>query len=360
MGVPSHRRVARSPQRGEGGRASVGARAERRGMDADPAPILPPTRRLETLAGSQAGVVSRRQAYVLGLVRGQLRAQVRAGRWRRLGSQCVVLHRGPLLAETLWWAAVLEAGPRAHLDGATALLASGLRHWEEDAIRVSVPKGARVRRRRRPGLQLRETRRFDPDDVVLCGVPRTRPAVAALRGALWARSDRAASLLLTMAVQQGLCTTGELACELLRIRRDRRRGLLSAVVIDLDGGVRSLAELDVAQGCRTRGLPEPERQAVRRTPSGTYYLDARWAVWGLVVEIDGIQHTWAQQVVGDAVRHNALALQGDLVLRVPVLGLRVCPDQFFAQIEAGLRARGWSPDVLRAGRPDDHDAGRPD
>jgi very-short-patch-repair endonuclease len=60
-----------------------------------------------------------------------------------------------------------------------------------------------------------------------------------------------------------------------------------------------------------------------------------------VVEVDGIHHSWAQNVVGDALRQNSLAIAGDTVLRLPLLGLRLEPDAFFSQIEEGLVAGGW-------------------
>ena len=165
--------------------------------------------------------------------------------------------------------------------------------------------------------------------------------MAAVRAALWARSDRQAALLLTMVVQQGLTTAEKLAVELLRIRRDKRRLFVHGVVNDLLGGVRSLGELDVVRECRRRGIPEPSKQVLRRTRNGTYYLDLVWERWGLVVEVDGIQHSWASQIVGDAVRHNAVSIRGKTVLRLPLLGLRVEPDTFFAQIEEALVAAGW-------------------
>ena len=56
--------------------------------------------------------------------------------------------------------------------------------------------------------------------------------------------------------------------------------------------------------------------------------------------VDGFHHAWAENVVGDALRQNALVLDGDTVLRLPLLGLRLQPDDFFAQIEAALRAGG--------------------
>ena len=223
-----------------------------------------------TLAADQEGVVSRRQLYGLGVTRWQVTANLRAQRWQRVGDHNVEFHRhrgpGPLDDAALCWAAVFQGGPRAHLDGASALVASGLERFTVDRIRVSVPRGARVRRNR--AFDIRQTRRWAADDVVTTGVPRSRPAVAAVRAGLWATSDRQAALVMTMAVQQGLATAEEVGIELLRIRRDRRRGMLCAVVNDLIGGVRSLGELDVASELRRRGLPEPERQVVRRGANG--------------------------------------------------------------------------------------------
>ena len=46
--------------------------------------------------------------------------------------------------------------------------------------------------------------------------------------------------------------------------------------------------------------------------------------------------------MGDALRQNAVALAGDTILRLPLLGLRLRPDDFFAQIERALRERGRS------------------
>jgi very-short-patch-repair endonuclease len=124
------------------------------------------------------------------------------------------------------------------------------------------------------------------------------------------------------------------------LKRARRRLLLHAVVNDLLDGARSLGELDFGRELRARGLPGPERQVLRRDGRGRYYLDLYWPQYRLVVEIDGIHHAWAENVVGDALCQNALVLAGDTVLRVPLLGYRVDPDSFFAQIAAALqRAR---------------------
>jgi hypothetical protein len=290
-------------------------------------------------AAAQGQVVSRRQLYALGFTRWEVTSQVRAGRWQRVTDQVICLYTGPLDNDALHWAAVLQGGPRAHLDGVSALVVSGLKRFDADRIRVSVPRGARVRRTRT--FDIRQTRRWSPDDVVVTGVPRTRPDVAAVRAALWARSDRQAALILTVAVQQGLTTPELLATSALTVGRDRRRKLVQAVVLDLLQGARSLGEIDFGRECRHRGLPAPSRQVLRKDGPSRCYLDACWEEWSVVVEVDGIHHAWAQNVVADSLRHNTVAMSRSVVLRLPLLGLRTQPDAFFDQIRQALVDAGW-------------------
>lgn len=295
--------------------------------------------KVAALAADQGGVISLRQAYAIGVTRAQVRADVRALRWRRVGRQCLAVHTGELGQEGQLWSAVLDAGPRACLDGASSLVAAGLKNFSTDSIRVSLPRGAKVVRSAQ--VDVRQTRRLRPDDLVGTGVPRTRNEVAAIRAALWARSDREAELVLTMAVQQKLTTPVDLAGALLLVRRDRRRMLVNETVLEISGGAQSLGEIDVARACRDRGLPEPSRQSLRKGPFGRYFLDIVWERFGVVVEVDGIHHAWAENVVGDALRQNTLAIQGALVLKLPLLGLRHRPDDFYAQVDAALQSRGW-------------------
>jgi len=249
-----------------------------------------------------ADILSRRQLYDAGVSRSEVRANLRAHRWARVGRQCICVHRGPLTQEAQHWSAVFEAGPRAYLDGGSALIQAGLKDFTMDWIRVSVPRGAKVWRAR--GLDIRQTRRWQEDDLAPGPLRRVRVDVAVVRHALWARSNREAALVLTMAVQQGLTTPHRIGVEMLRVRRDKRRGYIHGVILDLLGGIRSLGELDFAREARSRGLPEPDRQVLRRGRNGRYYIDVYWQQWNLVVEIDGIQQAWVQQIVGDAIRQN--------------------------------------------------------
>jgi very-short-patch-repair endonuclease len=291
------------------------------------------------LARHQGQVLSRPQIYALGLTRWEVRGQVRRGAWKLIGDQSVLLHNGVLDPVGEQWAAVFQGGPRACLDGGSALIAAGLERYRMDRVRVSVPRGARIRRNHR--FNIRQTRRWSADEILRVGIPRTQPATAAVRAALWARTDREATYVLTISVQQGIAPVEAIAHALLRVRRDKRRLLLHEVVNELADGARSLGEFDVVRELRRRGLPAPERQVLRKDGRNRYYLDLYWPEFRLVLEIDGIHHAWAENVVGDALRQNAVVLGGDRFLRLPLLGLRLEPDAFFGQIEQALRSAGW-------------------
>lgn len=290
-------------------------------------------------AQHQGGVLSRPQLYALGITRYEIRGEVRAHRWELVGDQSVCLHNSVISDVGHQWAAVFQGGPRSCLDGASALVAGGLERYTVERHRVSVPRGARVRRTKL--YDIRQTRRWSADDLAASGIRRTRPDVAGVRAALWATSDKQAAYVLTLVVQQGLTTAELLGTQALRIKRDRRRRLVHDTILDLLDGARSLGELDVVRELRRRGLPLPTRQVLRHDTANRYYLDLYWEDFGLVVEIDGIHHAWATNIVGDALRQNSLVIASDRVLRLPLLGLRLEADAFFEQIEEALVVGGW-------------------
>ena len=178
------------------------------------------------------------------------------------------------------WRAVWETGLRiAALDGATALQQAGMTGFTTDSIHVSIPHGSD------PGpihgVQLHRVIRRVPGEVVPSGIPRTRPAVAAIRAAHWAVSNRQAALVLAMLVQQRIVTPSQLREAAFAVRGRTRRAFIRQVVADVVDGAHSLGELDFARMCRLRGLPEPSRQVVRRGLRGRIYLDAGWEDIGL-------------------------------------------------------------------------------
>ena len=320
-------------------------------MATDRQPRVDRRGRVATHAAAQAGLLTRPQIRGLGVSAAQLEAELVADRWRPVGRNTVAVAPPGPGDQVGWWLSVLECAPRsaagtrprAALAGLSALLAAGLRGIDDDGlVHVAAPKSSHPIAPP-PGVRVHETRRWRDDDVLTVGVPRARPEVAAIQAALWARTDREASLLVIAALQQRLTAIDPVGAVLDRIRRDKRRALLHAVLRDAAGGVQSLNELDFAAHCRARGLPEPDRQVVVRSARGASYLDARWRRWRVVVEIDGIGHLEPGQWIDDSLRHNEIALAGQTVLRIPSLGLRLDPERHLDAVERALRQSGWSP-----------------
>jgi very-short-patch-repair endonuclease len=139
-----------------------------------------------------------------------------------------------------------------------------------------------------------------------------------------------------MSVQQRLTTGERLRAASASHAGRTRRAFIATVIGDVCDGAHSLGELDFAAMCRRRGLPEPDRQVVRHGPDGRVYLDVGWHARRLVVEIDGSGHRRGLSVTADNLRANAVTLGADRVLRIDLLGLRVCPEAFLDQVTLGL------------------------
>jgi hypothetical protein len=292
----------------------------------------------ESVAWDHHGIARRQQLVSVGITKDEIRHELDAQRWFRLGRHTVGVTVREATGRARWWWAVWEAGSGAALDGVTALLAAGLRGWSDDTVHVSVPRGRRAHVL--PGVIVHRPRP-EPERRG-AGVPRVCPVTAVIHAAHWARTDRAAATLVAMAVQQRLVPPSRLVEQWATVRRSSRRQLLERVVADVCDGAHALGELDFARLCRERGLPEPTRQAFRAGSRGRRYLDAWWEQFGVHAEIDGAHHGSGLVPVDDALRQNDVALEGAITLRVPVLGLHVAPEQFLDQVEAALRGRGWT------------------
>jgi hypothetical protein len=278
------------------------------------------------------GIAHRRDLRAAGVSKEDVRGEVAAGRWHRLGHHTVGVGTSVLTPRARWWQAIWESGGGAVLDGVAALQASGMSHFTQDVIDVAIPKNNR--RHSVPGVRRRHYAVMPP--VIRGGVPRVVPELALLHAMQWAVTDRVAALLLCLAVQQRIVSPHRLLQAFLSLSRCRRRAFIRTALRDVCDGAHSLGELDVAGLCRRYGLPPPTRQVLRRGRNGRVYLDAVWEDLGLVVEIDGGHHFSALGPVLDAFRQNDVVLAAETVLRVPVLGLRLMEREFMGQVVEGF------------------------
>lgn len=297
--------------------------------------------RARRIGTDQEQICDLRQLYDAGVPRWLVRRELRVGRWQRTGRQTVALHNGPLTPAARRWVAVLESGPRAALSGVTGLQYDGIMALTDEAIHLLLAKG--TIKRRLTGVVRHESRRWRQEDLVTTGLRRTTPAVSAVMAALWASTEKQATYFLVLPVQQGLCTAAHLAEVLERVRRHRFRTALWLAVADIADGARSLDEIDVGRALVRRGLPRPTRQAKRRRPDGTVYLDLVWDDWGLSMEIDGAQHDLPWIRLADTVRDLEGLAEGQPVMRVPLLSWRLDSERVMDAVEAVFRSRGWQP-----------------
>lgn len=322
---------SRRPHRGEGGR-HAGWMTEREREHP-----LDLHRRVQAASEDTGYVLTHRRLRALDVTRWQAAAQVRAGRWVREGHQTFSTRAAPLEQVGRQWRAVWEAGEDiALVDGASALLAAGLKGWREESVHISALHRHNVRRI--PGVTVHKVIRRVARESAGAGLPRTTPAVAAIRAAHWAVSDRQAATLLAMTVQQRLATGAQLLEAQQTVRGRTRRAFIKQIVADVADGAHSLNELDFAASCRAQGLPRPTRQAVRQGKDGRIYLDVYFEEYGLVVEIDGAGHLWGLSGVADALRANQIVIDGDRVLRINVIGWRLDEDAFMRQVGDALRS----------------------
>lgn len=281
-------------------------------------------------ADASDGVLSRTQLRALGVGRDRVASQVRAGRWQLHGRQTVALHTGALSSLALAWRAVHESVGDARVDGVTSLQLAGVTGLSDQIVHVSLHHLCQVRAI--DGVVQHKVSRRITGDSELPGLPRTTPALAALRAAQWAVSNRQAALFLVLPTQQRITTAAHLREAHAQYPGRRRRSFVTRLIDDIADGAQSLGELEVVPLLRRRGLPTPTRQALRCVGGRVRYLDVFWDDIGLALEIDGAAHSEGLELTFDHLRGNAVTMGGDVILRMNLIGLRLHRDAFLDQV----------------------------
>lgn len=288
---------------------------------------------LAAIAAGQCDVASRAQLARAGFDRHTVTRMALARRWQLVGL-AVVLHGGEPTAQQRQWAAVLSAPRLAAISGRAATCAYGLKGFAPDVVDVVLSTGSKPIAI--PGVCWHRSERFDAFEVhPSADPPRIKPARAFVDAAAWTTSPRIACGLLVASVQQRLITADMLRREILTAGPIRHRGDLLTVVIDIEGGADSLAEIDFTKIARRVGLPPPLRQSIRYGPDGKRrYLDADFGAFA--VEVDGAMHLRTLNYWSDAQRQNDLVIGGDRILRFPSIAFRVDIEA----VETQLRRAG--------------------
>ncbi|MFN8106422.1 MAG: hypothetical protein U0R21_01375 [Nocardioidaceae bacterium] len=287
----------------------------------------------DRLLNMQLGLVTLRQLEQAGFSRSQVRANLSAERWTRLGHRVIATQTGELTAEQRRWLAVLHAGSGAAIAGLSALEEHGLKGWSRDEVSVVVAPNQRPR----PLMGARFHRSSCIEDgKAMTRLPMQRVEVAALWFASVEKRDRTAHGLLAAVVQQRLTTPQRLATWTSRMGLLRGVEGIRAMILELSDGAQSMAEVDVTTMCKDFRLVRPKRQVRHRDASGQVrYTDAEWELpsgGSLILEVDGSHHLDMSTYSDDLRRQRDLTERHVQLVRCSTWELRNEPDQLAATL----------------------------
>jgi very-short-patch-repair endonuclease len=271
------------------------------------------------LAAQQHGVLLRTQALALGLNDKFIERQIRHGNWEREASGLYRMAGSPRSEhQAVMGASLLHRGLASHASAAR-LLELPLRLEQPPLPELAVRRGAT---HSSAVALLHETSQLpEADRTTVDGIPCTTPTRTVLDLA-----DRLGHGRLGRLVED-LWLEGRLDLEVLQdrlggwARRGRKGGRRLRVVLEERFGAAAVTESELERRflelVRAAGLPEPERQQVRRLSDGQFVrIDFVWPEQSVVVEVDGRRwHARTETMSADRKRDNDHVLAGLRPLR---------------------------------------------
>jgi hypothetical protein len=203
----------------------------------------------------------------------------------------------------------------------------GLKNWDRDEITVLVAN--QLSFDDLPGVRFSRTRRAIGEMRAPGALPVCRIEPATLLFAAYEPNRRTAHGAVAATVQQRLTQVPQLVTWLDRLRPLRRQREFRALLDDIGGGARSLAEVDLRRACRQFHVAPPRGQSMRRDRRGRRrYTDCEWVLPDgrtLVLEIDGSFHDDVLQAAADRARNRRLTTVDRIVLSCSAYELRHDP-----------------------------------
>ncbi len=286
------------------------------------------------MASADDRVLTRAQLLNAGVASHTIGYRARSGRWERLAPG-IYLTAPPATATDRRRAATLHGGPDAALSGTAALEAWGLRAPSTPFELVLVPASTavaswgriRVRRTVRPF-----TRQQVGDAVVASAARCVADTVIGMRPLA------AVQAIVSRAVQQGLCSVGDLAEELEHVPRRGSRNLREALE-DAGHGAHSPAEALAGRALRAAGLTQFEQNVEIRADGRRFVADFLDRARRAVLEIDSTEYHLRESDHDATLRRDQLLqAAGFAVLHVKPRQVRDDPAGFVRIVRAWLRA----------------------
>lgn len=297
------------------------------------------------LISEQNGIVRIDQLRAYGHSWGDVEANVRADRWRRVLPRVYATFTGDLNRRARISAALLYGGGYAVLSHDTAAEEWGILSIKERSVDITVPYTSsavsqlplvRVHRSR----ALRHT-------MLRTSPPRTRLTDTIVDLAVSQRTDREAMyLVIDMVSRTRVSLPAMLGCVRARPPRRHRHAITSALEL-VRGGLMSALEVEYATNVEQgHGLPEGERQVPFVVDGKTLWEDVTYDSYGvaLTVRLDGRRyHATAGVAFRDMRRDNAAELAGRSRLIYGWQNVHENPCAVATEVRAVLTRGGWQP-----------------
>lgn len=276
-------------------------------------------RRLDMYAARQYGVVTRSQAYGVGMSDTMIAARLDAGRWIRLASGVYAYASAPPKWERQMAAAVLSR-PRAFVAGRSAAYLHGFSGYRRTRPEILVPTEGNARS---PLARvIRDSHYEEVATTRVAGFEATTVAETIWTLARSTTNDQLARLIDSQLSARRI-RVDAFDPILARIDGERRPGAprLREVLADrrLDAYQPPTSELEthLYPLLDSPGIPPYTRQCPMRLDDHIRaVLDAYIPLWRIIVEADGRRwHTRQADFERDRRRDNAAAAQGLLVIR---------------------------------------------
>jgi len=275
---------------------------------------------LRSLAMSQHGALSRRQATELGADRWFVERRLRAGTWSLGTPRVLVLAGTPTTFDQRCVVAVLDGGHGAVVRGQAAARIWGLPGFSHAVVEVT--RRRRRARRRTDPVASSEPRLLGPHHCTIHGGVPVTTVERTLFDLMGAVREGRAERTLDNALSRRLTTLPALqsiAAELCRKGREGSalfRQLLADRGVDFRP-VESDLEATFLAALRDAGVPEPERQVDLGGDRWIGRVDFYFRNARLIVEVDSEWlHTAVLDVAADRRRDDALRAAGFEIVRI--------------------------------------------
>lgn len=300
-------------------------------------------------------MLSRSQALRLGITPQTLRAQVSAGRWRRVLHRVYATFTGPLLRPARLMAALLYAGPPAVLSHTSAA-----EEWRmidvlpDGPTHVTVPYGHNAVSHP-PAVYLHRSRAFAHIVAVDGAQPRTSRADTIIDLATSEPTDVEAKRLMVSLLSGTPVSVHAVAQQLVLRPAFRYRAALNAAVELVRGG--SLSALEAEYTVRVEsahGLPAALRQVPFEVDGRVLWEDVAYDSAGipLTVRLDGrTYHATPGIAFRDRRRDNAAELASRSRLVYGWAEVTDDPCGVAAEVATVLHRLGWTESPAGCGDP---------